>query len=349
MSSNDVEVALRMRGYEYLRQHAELGELLRLFISDLLEQRPEDPVHFASQFFASPDLPSRLSSQVTAAERAKRHKQSWRKRHEASCKLFVGNLCYACAAPRAHSAAATAADAQGTRRDAVADMLGRYGAVACVTGWTGSYCFVVFRSAAAASFAFDRLSHPQEGFEERNAVHVAQRRKGPTAAPYINHPLSVAYELTSAGVTDISTLQAALLHDTVEDTGTTLEEIEGQFGRAVRDVVAEVSDDKSLSKRARKELQVQHAPHRSHAAKLVKLGDKISNIRDLVGGCSPWDEQVTTGYIVWALKVVDGLRGTNAVLEKRFDSLVESYSAMPPPEARDRVLQAYYDTMSKLA
>src|SRR5579883_3142358 len=86
--------------------------------------------------------------------------------------------------------------------------------------------------------------------------HVNQRRKNATKSPYINHPIGVANILSEAGVTDLVTLQGALLHDTVEDTNTTFEEIERTFGKEVCNVVRDVTDDKSLPKEQRKMLQV---------------------------------------------------------------------------------------------
>lgn len=83
-------------------------------------------------------------------------------------------------------------------------------------------------------------------------------------------------------VDDPDVLVAALLHDTVEDTDTTFEEIEKKFGKKVSGIVAEVTDDKNLPKEERKLLQIKHSPHISHEAKLVKLADKIYNLRDLL-------------------------------------------------------------------
>ncbi|XP_021564337.1 guanosine-3',5'-bis(diphosphate) 3'-pyrophosphohydrolase MESH1 isoform X3 [Carlito syrichta] len=117
--------------------------------------------------------------------------------------------------------------------------------------------------------------------------HSQQRRKDPEETPYINHPIGVARILThEAGITDIVVLQAALLHDTVEDTDTTLDEVELHFGAPVRRLVEEVTDDKSLPKLERKRLQVVHAPHSSPGAKLVKLADKLYNLRD-INRCTP--------------------------------------------------------------
>ncbi|XP_069321802.1 guanosine-3',5'-bis(diphosphate) 3'-pyrophosphohydrolase MESH1 isoform X2 [Eulemur rufifrons] len=117
--------------------------------------------------------------------------------------------------------------------------------------------------------------------------HRQQRRKDPEGTPYINHPIGVARILThEAGITDIAVLQAALLHDTVEDTDTTLDEVELHFGAQVRRLVEEVTDDKTLPKMERKRLQVEQAPHSSPGAKLVKLADKLYNLRDL-NRCTP--------------------------------------------------------------
>lgn len=153
--------------------------------------------------------------------------------------------------------------------------------------------------------------------------HQNQRRKNPEATPYINHPIGVARILShEGGVTDLSVLQAALLHDTVEDTDTSVEEVEERFGAVVARIVAEVTDDKSLPKAERKRLQVEHARHCSPQAKLVKLADKLHNLRDL-DRIAPtgWSEQRVQEYFVWAGEVVQGLRGTSPVLEQSLDEL----------------------------
>jgi guanosine-3',5'-bis(diphosphate) 3'-pyrophosphohydrolase len=112
--------------------------------------------------------------------------------------------------------------------------------------------------------------------------HRDQRRKDTEASPYINHPIAVANTLAGVGgVSDIVTLVAAVLHDTIEDTETTPEELEAAFGLEVRELVAEVTDDKNLPKEVRKQLQIDHAPHVSARAKAIKLGDKICNVRDV--------------------------------------------------------------------
>uniref|UniRef100_A0A674ES19 Guanosine-3',5'-bis(diphosphate) 3'-pyrophosphohydrolase MESH1 n=1 Tax=Salmo trutta TaxID=8032 RepID=A0A674ES19_SALTR len=117
--------------------------------------------------------------------------------------------------------------------------------------------------------------------------HRYQRRKDAEQTPYINHPIGVARILShEGGITDIEVLQAALLHDTVEDTDTSIGELQAIFGQTVARIVQEVTDDKALSKQERKRQQVEHAPHASQQAKLVKLADKLYNLRDL-NRCTP--------------------------------------------------------------
>ena len=155
--------------------------------------------------------------------------------------------------------------------------------------------------------------------------HIDQKRKGDSASPYINHPLEVANLLVNVGkVEDVEVLTAAVLHDTIEDTGTTKEEITELFGEKVCQMVLEVTDDKSLPKAERKQKQIEHAPHLSEGAKQIKLGDKISNITDVMNDPpAGWSKERRLEYIEWGEKVVAGLRGANPALENRFDELVK--------------------------
>ena len=158
--------------------------------------------------------------------------------------------------------------------------------------------------------------------------HKDQRRKDVDSSPYINHPIALANILCSEGrITDVEVICAALLHDTVEDTDTTPEELEQEFGAAIRHIVMEVTDDKSLGKAERKRRQIEHAARISGQAKLVKLADKISNLRDMAD-CPPsgWDLQRRQEYFDWAKAVVDRLRGAHGTLERLFD---EAYARRP--------------------
>ena len=153
--------------------------------------------------------------------------------------------------------------------------------------------------------------------------HRFQTRKGAETEPYINHPLEVANILANiGGVTDPEILMAAILHDTIEDTETTAEEITGLFGERVCSMVLEVTDDKSLPKSERKLKQIEHAPHISDGAKQVKLADKISNITDVIANPPHfWSDERRAEYVDWGEKVVAGLRGVNRELDRHFDEL----------------------------
>lgn len=151
--------------------------------------------------------------------------------------------------------------------------------------------------------------------------HSNQRRKDASASPYINHPLALANVLASHGlVSDVAVLTAALLHDTVEDTDTDISEIHNVFGMEVASIVAEVTDDKALDKAERKHLQVTRAASKSHGAKLVKLADKICNLRDIASAPpADWSLARRQEYFDWSAAVVASLRGINANLEAVFD------------------------------
>ena len=153
--------------------------------------------------------------------------------------------------------------------------------------------------------------------------HQDQTRKG-NGQPYINHPLEVARLLANVGgVDDEDMIIAGLLHDTVEDSDTTFEQLEERFGERATGFVRELTDDKSLPKKERKRLQVEHAPHMTLEAKQIKLADKISNIRDITENPpAAWTKKRRREYVEWGERVVAGLRGSNPKLERLFDDLV---------------------------
>lgn len=150
--------------------------------------------------------------------------------------------------------------------------------------------------------------------------HRRQRRKDLHATPYINHPLALASVLSvEAGVSDPEVIAAALLHDTLEDTETTAAELRAAFGERVAAIVEEVSDEPGLGDEERRRRQVEHAPHLSPGARLVKLADKIANLRD-VAERPPhaWGLSRKREYFDWTAQVIAGLRGTHPVLEALF-------------------------------
>ncbi len=151
--------------------------------------------------------------------------------------------------------------------------------------------------------------------------HSAQKRKGAAAEPYVNHVIEVAQLVAgSSDQLDANLVMAALLHDTIEDTNTTREELEREFGSDVTALVVEMTDDKSLPKDVRKELQIQNAPHKSVRGQVIKLADKISNLRSLLA--SPpanWNDERKRQYFAWARRVVEALSAPNPILKAEFD------------------------------
>lgn len=154
--------------------------------------------------------------------------------------------------------------------------------------------------------------------------HRDQRRKGGDAAPYINHPIAVTELLwRMGGVRDVNALVAALLHDTIEDTQTTQEELRREFGEDVLGLVMECTDDKSLPKAERKRLQIVNAPHKSPRARLIKLSDKINNVQEVAANPpAGWSLERRREYLDWTEQVVNGLRGHNPELDALYDRVL---------------------------
>lgn len=154
--------------------------------------------------------------------------------------------------------------------------------------------------------------------------HRDQRRKDEEASPYINHPISVALLIAEiGGVTDEEILAAAILHDTLEDTETTPQELEEKFGLRVRTLVEEVTDDRSLHRQTRKRLQIEHAGKLSQDAVLIKLGDKIANVLDVTH--SPpknWPLERKREYLDWAEDVIKNCPKVNNRLEEYFSGVI---------------------------
>lgn len=170
--------------------------------------------------------------------------------------------------------------------------------------------------------------------------HRDQRRKDFEASPYINHPIALFDHLVNVGsISDTEILCAALLHDTIEDTRTTPEELTEVFGADISGIVQEVTDDKDLEKDERKQLQIDHAPHLSKKARAVKLADKICNLSDVISSPpSNWSLERRQQYFDWAKLVIDGLRGDWPELEAVFD---QQYRGRPgkgslPPKPHPR-------------
>ncbi len=168
----------------------------------------------------------------------------------------------------------------------------------------------------------NRLLHAMKYAAEK---HAQQRRKNADATPYINHPIEVAEHLARVGgISDEDVLVAALLHDTIEDTNATFDEIDGRFGSRVASIVMECTDDKSLEKAERKRLQIVNAPKKSSDAKCVKIADKTCNLASILVDPPPdWSVRRQLEYFEWAERVVAGLLGVN----ERLDACVQDVLA----------------------
>ena len=155
--------------------------------------------------------------------------------------------------------------------------------------------------------------------------HKNQRRKDKDKIPYINHPISVAKIISEIGnVEGPEVLAEALLHDTLEDTKTTPEELIDNFGERVCNLVQEVTDDKTLPKLERKQRQIDHAKEISKDAALIKLGDKISNVTDITNTPpADWDRNRRLEYFEWAEKVINNCPKVNKKLENHFKDTIQ--------------------------
>jgi guanosine-3',5'-bis(diphosphate) 3'-pyrophosphohydrolase len=154
--------------------------------------------------------------------------------------------------------------------------------------------------------------------------HNGMARKGRGNEPYINHLAEVANLLaTATSGSDAELVAAGWLHDTIEDTETTREELARNFSERVASLVVECTDDMNLPKAERRRLQIAHAPHKSSGAKLIKIADKISNIGARIHPDPSADERDDLAdYTNWAEQVVAGCRGGNAWLDQTFDQTV---------------------------
>ncbi len=160
--------------------------------------------------------------------------------------------------------------------------------------------------------------------------HANQKRKGIAGEPYINHLIEVAgLVVGSLSESDTNLVIAALLHDVIEDTPTTKQEVAELFGSDVADLVAEVTDDKSLPKEERKRLQIETAPKKSKRAQEIKLADKISNLRAILDSPpADWDHERKKEYFAWARKAVDGFTTLNRILKAEFEGTLPKFDKL---------------------
>jgi GTP diphosphokinase / guanosine-3',5'-bis(diphosphate) 3'-diphosphatase len=142
--------------------------------------------------------------------------------------------------------------------------------------------------------------------------HHEQTRKDAEATPYIIHPLQVCNNLWEIGkIRNSNILISAILHDTLEDTSATDEEIQKYFGRRVCETIKEITNDPTLSSYENKQRQIDHVPDMSQDARLVKLADRLANITDLRTPPPTWNQEKIDGYFIWGQKLLDALKGTS--------------------------------------
>ena len=171
----------------------------------------------------------------------------------------------------------------------------------------------------------DNMGRLLKGIHFACIKHSTQRRKDPEQTPYINHPVGVAHILYENDIKDIDVLLAAVLHDTIEDTNTTLEELQIEFGEKVAGIVADCTDDKSLDWKERKRLQIVTANSKSREAKLVKLADKIYNLKDLQRSTpNGWTKERVLAYFSWAKQVTNECRGISSKLDAILNDIYEN-------------------------
>lgn len=158
--------------------------------------------------------------------------------------------------------------------------------------------------------------------------HRRQRRKGTRGAPYVNHLIEVAHVLSSHGLQDTHLLCAAILHDAIEDTDVTAEEIRQRFGNRITSIVLEVTDDPTLAKWKQKLTQIETAGQMSEPAQNLRVADKISNLRGIL--TSPpknWSIERKIAYYAWAQKVVDECHRADDGLRRTFNTVHETGGA----------------------
>jgi GTP diphosphokinase / guanosine-3',5'-bis(diphosphate) 3'-diphosphatase len=161
--------------------------------------------------------------------------------------------------------------------------------------------------------------------------HSGQKRKGAAGEPYVNHVIEVAHLVSTAIPNDLNVVVAALLHDVIEDTDVTAEEMSKHFGQDVTALVIEMTDDKSLPKEDRKRLQIEHAPKMSVRAQTIKLADKISNLESILSSPpAKWDYERKKRYFEWGKQVVDALSSPNALLKAEFERTYRRFEEVQP-------------------
>jgi (p)ppGpp synthase/HD superfamily hydrolase len=130
--------------------------------------------------------------------------------------------------------------------------------------------------------------------------------------PYINHPIAVA-QIVSEYPHNNEMLVAAYLHDTIEDTNTTYEEIEKEFGKKVADLVLELTNDEAqMNAKGKAEYLLDKMNRMSTEALTIKLADRLHNVSDFDTAKPKW----RTKYKLQTETILNGLKNLNATQQK---------------------------------
>ncbi|MCB1383103.1 MAG: HD domain-containing protein [Notoacmeibacter sp.] len=182
-------------------------------------------------------------------------------------------------------------------------------------------------AAPAATGGFHSLDLVSRAANFALMAHADGRRKD-SGEPYANHLAEVAAHCAAARPEDGELVAAAWLHDVVEETAFTHDDIVALFGAPVASLVADVTDPDGLKGKARRERQVTHTLNCGPRVKLLKLADKVSNVEELIGlPANRFDLAGNERYLKWARRVVAVCRGVAPDLEARFDRAAERLEA----------------------
>ncbi len=187
-----------------------------------------------------------------------------------------------------------------------------------------------------------------QAFVYANKMHQGQLRKSKCCDPYISHPFEVMLMLSNNGVTDPAILAASLLHDVVEDTKASHDDILKLFGKEISAYVREVSDDKTLAKRERKKQQLQRIKQASLGAQMIKIADKWSNCRELNSDPPKgWSKADIRGYAVWSLKLCrDTSPKLNSTLRATIEAMfLREFDLKATDPKLDSYVEKYYQSL----
>ena len=161
-------------------------------------------------------------------------------------------------------------------------------------------------------------------------AHAGQFRKGIGQVPYINHPCAVADFVAKAGGEQAAVI-AAVLHDVVEDTSITLDEIEAEFGEEIAKYVAALTDTPEMSAlpgKARKAMQAEKIAYAPDAAKLIKLADQTNNLQDLCGVFGDRPLEMRQTYLAGARAIAKNCAGLSDLLDTAFAEAAHTLDVM---------------------